>query len=275
MLNKTWLITGASSGLGLMLTKKALLRGDKVFASVRRKSPLDELKATYPNQLEVLNLDVTEVNAVRSAVDKAFLKGSIDYVVSNAAYGLFGVAEALSDQQIERQLATNLIGSIQFIRAALPHLRKQNKGRIVQVSSEGGQVAYPNFSLYHASKWGIEGFIESLSLEVKEFGIDCLIIEPGPTETPFIKGLDLAKSLACYKGSAAEQMRTSLFNGEFPFKGDTENTVNAMLKVIDMSPPPFRVALGSIAFDNIQRALRLRLVELEKQKVLAYSADKN
>jgi len=275
MLNKTWFITGASSGLGLKLTKQALSRGDKVFATVRKISILDELKASFPESLQVLQLDLTDLGSVRSAVDTAFMAGPIDFVVSNAGYGLFGVAEALTDQQIDRQITTNLTGSIQLIRAALPHLRKQNTGRIVQISSEGGQVAYPNFSLYHASKWGIEGFIESVSQEVNEYGIDCVIIEPGPTETNFAKGLDLADSLESYQNSAAEKMRRALFNGDFPIKGDADNTVTAMLKVIDMPKAPFRVALGSIAFDNIHRALTSRLAELEKQKSLAYSADKN
>jgi short-subunit dehydrogenase len=275
MLNKTWFITGASSGLGLKLTKKALLRGDKVFATVRKVSTLDSLKANFPEHLQVLQLDLTELNSISNAINVAFLSGQIDFVVSNAGYGLFGVAEALTDDQIDRQIATNLTGSIQVIRAALPHLRKQNKGRIIQISSEGGQVAYPNFSLYHATKWGIEGFIESVSQEVNEYGIDCVIIEPGPTETNFARGLDLADSLESYQNGVAEKMRQLLLNDAFLIKGDADNTVAAILKVIDMPKAPFRVALGSTAFDNIRRALTSRLAELEKQKCLAYSADKD
>ena len=134
----------------------------------------------------MLTLDVTDIRAVHSNVAAAFeAMGRIDVVVNNAGYGLFGAAEEVTDEQIDRQIATNLTGSIQVIRAALPHLRRQGGGRIVQVSSEGGQIAYPNFSLYHATKWGIEGFVESVAKEVGPFGIDFVIVEPGPTSTQF------------------------------------------------------------------------------------------
>ena len=150
---KTWFITGTSTGLGRILTERLLERGDRVVATLRRPGALDELLARHGDRLQVVTLDVTDVEAIRTAVADAFERMErIDVVVSNAAYGLFGAAEELSDAQIERQIATNLAGSIQLIRAVLPYLREQGGGRIVQVSSEGGQIAYPNFSLYHATK---------------------------------------------------------------------------------------------------------------------------
>ncbi|WP_328807200.1 SDR family NAD(P)-dependent oxidoreductase [Paraburkholderia elongata] len=119
----------------------------------------------------MLTFDVTDTRAVRTGTADAFeTMGPIDVVVNNAGYGLFGAAEEVTDEQIDRQIATNPTGSIQVIRAALPHLRRQGGGRIVQVSSEGGQIAYPNFSIYHATKWGIEGFVESVAKEVAPFG---------------------------------------------------------------------------------------------------------
>ncbi|WP_115720492.1 SDR family oxidoreductase [Gallaecimonas mangrovi] len=274
MNNKTWFITGASSGLGLKLTEKVLTRGDKVFATVRNTQPLAALQEAYPQALQLLHLDLTDTANIRRAVDSAFSAASIDIVVSNAGYGLFGVAEALTDAQISRQLATNLTGAIQLIRAVLPHLRAQGGGRIVQVSSEGGQVAYPNFSLYHASKWGIEGFVEAVAQEVAQWGIDFVIAEPGPTATQFAKGLDVAPSLPSYQGSSAETFRQALLAGNFALKGDTDNTIEAMLSVIDKPKAPLRVALGSIAYNNIRAALTQRLAELTPQKSLAYSADK-
>lgn len=155
---KTWLITGTSTGLGRLLCEQLLERGDRVIATLRKQGALDDLLALHGDRLQILTLDVTDTAAIIAVVSQAFeAAGRIDVIVSNAGYGLFGAAEEASPEQIERQLATNLTGSIHLIRAVLPHLRAQGGGRIVQVSSEGGQIAYPGFSLYHATKWGIEG----------------------------------------------------------------------------------------------------------------------
>src|SRR5476651_166738 len=164
---KTWFITGTSSGLGRQLTQTLLARGDRVAATLRRVEVLDALRAQYGDRLWVAALDVSDTQAVRDVMDRAFAHwGQIDVVVSNAGYAVFGAAEEASDEQIRRQIDTNLVGSIQVIRAALPHLRRQGGGRILQVSSEGGQTAYANFSLYHATKWGIEGFVVAVAQEV-------------------------------------------------------------------------------------------------------------
>ena len=181
---KAWFITGISSGLGRNMTEQLLARGDRVAGTARRLDALDGLKSRYADQLSVAALDVTDSAAVRRVIDGAFNSlGRIDVIVNNAGYGLFGAAEELNDEQIRQQIDTNLVGSIQVNRAALPHLRAQGGGRILQVSSEGGQIAYPGFSLYHAAKWGIEGFVEAVSQEVAPFNIEFTIIEPGPTAT--------------------------------------------------------------------------------------------
>ena len=273
---KTWFITGTSSGLGRILTERLLERGDRVVASLRRPGALDELLAQHGDRLHVLTLDMTDVQAIRTAVAEAFERVErIDVVVSNAAYGLFGAAEELSDAQIERQIATNLTGSIQLIRAVMPHLRKQGGGRIVQVSSEGGQIAYPSFSLYHATKWGIEGFVESVAKEVAPFGIDFVIVEPGPTATQFGQGLDLAQPMPCYDGTPAGEVRRAVSSGSFAIKGDAVKTVNAMIDAADADNPPLRLALGSTAYASISQALAERLGLLEAQKDVALSADRD
>ncbi|MCI0916636.1 SDR family oxidoreductase [Pseudomonas stutzeri] len=271
----TWLITGTSSGLGRVLAERALTRGDQVIATARNLSALDDLKARHPERLHPLALELTDTVNIRRAVDTAFTQvGHIDVVVSNAGYGLVGAAEELSDEQLARQLATNLTGSIQLIRAVLPHLRRQGGGRIVQVSSEGGQVAYPGFSLYHASKWGIEGFIEAVAQEVAGFGIDFMLAEPGPTDTHFGAGIDYAQARPEYAGTPADNVRSALRSGSFPVKGDSERTVDVMMRAIDQPNPPFRLALGSTAHDNIRAALTKRLQELDAHKSEALLADK-
>lgn len=272
---KTWLITGASSGLGHLMCEKLLARGDRVVATVRREVALADMRTQYGDRLQVLVLDLSMTATIRPAVEAAFAQaGRIDIVVSNAAYGLFGAAEELSDTQIERQLTTNLMSSIQLIRAAIPFLRQQGGGRIVQVSSEGGQIAYPNFSLYHASKWGIEGFVEAVRQEVAAFGIDFLLVEPGPTATQFGAGLDMADALPEYQETAAGKMREALRSGELVIKGDAEKCVTAMIAAADADSPPLRLPLGSTAYDNIDAALRARLEALHAMKAVAYSADR-
>ena len=152
IISKTWLITGASSGLGRLMTERLLARGDRVVATARREDSLVDLQREHGDRLVVPVLDLTDTAGIRAVLASAFRQlGRIDVLVSNAGYGLFGAAEEVTDAQIDHQIATNLIGSIQFIRAAIPHLRQQGGGRIVQVSSEGGQIAYPTFSLYHAT----------------------------------------------------------------------------------------------------------------------------
>jgi NAD(P)-dependent dehydrogenase (short-subunit alcohol dehydrogenase family) len=273
---KTWFITGTSTGLGRILTERLLERGDRVVATLRRPGALDELLARHSDRLHVVTLDVTNVEAIRGAVADAFERmGRIDVVVSNAAYGLFGAAEELSDAQIERQISTNLAGSIQLIRAVLPYLREQGGGRIVQVSSEGGQIAYPNFSLYHATKWGIEGFVESVAKEVAPFGIDFLIVEPGPTLTNFRQGLEHARPMNCYDSTPAGEVRKAVSSGSFVLKGDAAKTVNAMIDAVDADRPPLRLTLGSTAYASISQALAERLQSLEAQKDLALSVDRD
>lgn len=271
---KTWLITGASSGFGLILTEKLLARGDRVAATVRRDGVLDDLKAQYGERLWIAKFDLTDVAATRAAVNRAFGElGRIDVVVSNAGYGLFGAGEELTDDQIRHQIDTNLVGSIALIRAALPHLRAQNGGRVLQVSSEGGQRTYPGFSLYHATKWGIEGFVDAVAQEVAPFGIAFTIVEPGPTGTNFRSGVVRAEPMPAYEQTPAGAVRRAIEDGSFKLTGDPVKMADAMIACADSASPPLRLTLGSIAYDSIRKALTERLQALEAQKDIALSTD--
>lgn len=273
-MDKTWLITGASSGLGRLLTERLLERGDCVVATLRREGALQDLQKTYAERLTALKLDLTDVPAIRRTVGDAFARaGRIDIVVSNAGYGLFGAAEEVSDAQIDHQIATNLTGSIQFIRATLPHLRRQGGGRILQVSSEGGQIAYPGFSLYHATKWGIEGFIESVAQEVAPFGIEFILAEPGPTATGFAAALVQGEEMPAYTGTPAGTVRQAFREGTFAVKGDAGRTVEAMIAAATADAPPLRLTLGGTAYESMRAALTDRLQALEDQRDVAFSAD--
>ena len=273
-MSKTWFITGASAGLGRALAENLLGRGDRVAATLRRTGALDDLKARYGEALWIASLDVTETEAVRNVIDRAFAHfGRIDTVVSNAAYGLFGAAEEVTDGQIRHQIDTNLIGSIQVIRAALPHLRVQGGGRVLQVSSEGGQIAYPGFSLYHATKWGIEGFIEAVAQEVAPFGITFTIVEPGPVRTSFSAGLVSPPPMAAYDATPAGDVRRAVESGTFKIKGDAMKMVKAMIDCADRSVAPRRLTLGSGAFSAIRATLLDRLAALDAQKDIALSTE--
>ena len=272
---KTWFITGISSGLGRSMTEKLLARGDRVVGTVRKPDTVSDLKKRYGDRLTVATLDLTDTAAIRSVIDTAFsAMGRMDVIVSNAGYGLFGAGEEVTDEQIRHQIETNLIGSIQLIRAALPRLRAQGGGRILQVSSEGGQVAYPNFSLYHATKWGIEGFVESVAQEVRPFNIELTLIEPGATATDFGKGLVSPPPLAAYENTPAGEIRRMIQSGKFPLKGDANKTAQAIIDCAERNPAPKRLTLGSDAYQRVRAALTERLATLDAQKAIADSTDK-
>ena len=263
-MTRTWFVTGASSGIGRKLTERLLARGDRVGVTLRRMDALDDLRALHGDRLWMAELDVTDLAGVRVVIDRAFGElGRIDVVVSNAAYGLTGAAEELSDAQIRRQIDTNLLGSIGVIRAALPHLRAQGGGRIMQVSSEGGQIAYPGFSLYHAAKWGIEGFVEAVAQEVAPFGIAFTLVEPGPAATAFGANRVDAAPMAVYDTTPAGEIRRALAGGTFVARGDAGKMAQAMIDCADRSPAPRRLTLGSGAYVRVHGALSGRLAELE------------
>lgn len=271
---QTWFITGSSSGFGRLLAEKLLARGDRVAATLRKVHALDDLKEQFGERLWVASLDVTDTEAIRQVTCRAFAElGLIDVVVSNAAYGLVGAAEELSDEQIRQQVDTNLIGSIQVIRAALPFLRAQGGGRILQVSSEGGQITYPDFSLYHATKWGIEGFVEAVATEVASFGIEFTIVEPGPAKTSFGEGIVKSTPMAIYDNTPAGDVRRALEAGSFAVKGDPDKMVQAMIDSVKRTPAPLRLTLGSDAFDRVRAGLSKRLAELDAQKDIARSTE--
>jgi len=273
-MDKTWFITGTSSGFGRELTEQLLARGMRVAATSRNPSVLDNLKLQYSEQLWVGALDVTDTPAVRRVMERAFdFFGRIDVIVNNAGYGLCGAAEEVSDEQIRHQIDTNVIGSIQVIRAALPYLREQGGGRILQLSSEGGQIAYPNFSIYHASKWAIEGFVESIALEVAPFGIEFTLVEPGPTRTGFGSALITPQALEVYDDTPAGKVRRAMASGEFVAAGDPVKMAQAMIASAERSPAPRRLLLGKRAYAHVHKALTERLSALEAQMNIALSAD--
>ena len=275
MTARNWLITGVSSGFGRELATRLLDRGDIVVGTVRRADSVADLVQKYPDTFRRELLDVTDAAAIRDVVDRSFTSlGRIDVVVSNAGYGLFGAAEELSDDQVTHIIATNLTGSIQLIRAALPHLRAQGGGRIIQMSTYGGQVAFPGNSMYHATKWGIEGFAESVAQEVVPFGIGVTIVEPGGARTEFRYGsAQVADLLPAYDGTPAHGFLAMLdaANGLAP--GDPARMAAAIIASADQQPAPLRIILGSQALQTTIGVLKDRIAGFEAQADLASSTD--
>ena len=275
MTQRSWFITGVSSGFGLELSRQLLARGDRVAGTARRIDVVADLSRQYGDQFSTRRLDVTDAVAVKQVVNEAFADlGRIDIVVNNAGYGLMGAAEEVSDEEIEHQFATNVIGSIQVVRAALPHLRAQGGGRILQVSSMGGQWAMPGLSLYHASKWAIEGFFEATSLDLAPFNIQTTIIEPGSARTEFAgSGAKISTAMPEYRDTPAGEVRRRMEPGFHGQPGDPAKMAAAMIASVEQEPAPKRLALGSDAYVNIRKALRDRLAELENQREIACSTD--
>ena len=198
-MNKVVLITGASSGIGLHTVKLFQSKDWKVAATMRK--PEDATALHNIVDVECFRLDVTDVDSIKSAIAATLEKyGRIDAIVNNAGFAVVGPFEAATQEQIERQMQTNVYGVMNVCREILPYFREQKRGTIINVASMGGRITFPLYSIYHASKWALEGFSEALQYEVKEFGIKIKIIEPGPIKTDFY---ERSQSIAKKEGLAA------------------------------------------------------------------------
>ena len=269
-MSSTWFITGASRGMGRELTEQALARGDRVAATLRTPSQLDDLVAVHGHRLWVRQLDVTDTMQMGRVVEEAFNDHErIDVVVSNAGFGVFGAAEDVTNDQVEQMIATNLTAAIHLARLVVPYLRRQGGGRLMQVSSMGGHMAFPAFSLYHATKWGIEGFYEALAQEVAPFGIHTTLVEPGMIRTGFYEAATRVPMSEPYRGGPADRKPIPL--EQMP--GSQTRVVAAMIEAALSENPPRRLLLGSDAYRLVTEALNERLATFERQRAVAFSTD--
>jgi NAD(P)-dependent dehydrogenase (short-subunit alcohol dehydrogenase family) len=242
--DKVWFITGASRGFGREWTIAALDRGDKVAATARDTATLDDLVAKYGDALLALELDVDDRDADIAAVKQAHDHfGRLDVIVNNAGYGQFGFVEEASEAEVRAQFETNVFGALWVTQAALPYLREQRSGHIIQVSSIGGISAFQNVGIYHASKWALEGFSQSLAQEIASFGIHVTLIEPGGFATDWAgSSAKHATPLPAYDEAHAEADRARSQRVATP--GDPHASAAAILKVADAEEPPLRVFFG-------------------------------
>jgi NAD(P)-dependent dehydrogenase (short-subunit alcohol dehydrogenase family) len=264
MTEKIWFITGTSRGFGREWATAALERGDKVAATARDVSTLDDLVERFGDAILPIELDVTDHDADFAAVAQAHEKfGRLDIVVNNAGYGHFGFIEEISEEEARRQLETNLFGALWVTQAALPFLREQGSGHIIQVSSIGGISAFPLVGIYHASKWALEGFSQSLAQEVAGFGIKVTLIEPGGFSTDWGgSSSSTSEPLPAYE-QVHEQVAAAR-KSRLGAAGDPNASAAAILKVVDAAEPPLRVFFGASPLGIAKADYASRLETWEK-----------
>jgi NAD(P)-dependent dehydrogenase (short-subunit alcohol dehydrogenase family) len=269
---RTWFITGSSRGFGREWAIAALERGDSVAATARDTGSLDDLVERFGDRILPLKLDVTDRAAVFDAVETAHRRfGRLDVVVNNAGYGQFGLIEEVSEAEARAQFETNVFGALWVTQAALPILREQGSGHILQVSSIGGISAFPNIGIYNASKWALEAFSQSLAQEVAGFGVKVTLIEPGGYSTDW--GGSSAKHaapLAAYdefREQAAEARKARIGT-----PGDPVATRQAVLKVVDAEHPPLRIFFGDGPLRTAAADYESRLAEWREWEPVSIEA---
>ncbi|HVJ25508.1 MAG TPA: oxidoreductase [Burkholderiales bacterium] len=275
MEHRVWFVTGASSGFGRAVTIAALQNGDRVVGTARNPAAIRSLIEPHGDRALALQLDVTDAQAARKAVEQAAARfGRLDVVFNNAGYGHVGAVEELSDDELRRQLDVNLMGVINVTRAALPLMRKQRSGHLVQMASLNGVEPLPGGAYYTASKFGIKGFSEALAAEVAPLGIRVTIVEPGPFRTRFLsdRSAKWAKPMPDYAdsvGKTRELLRK--MDGSQP--GDPERAAQAIVQAVQAKKPPLRLPLGRMAFEQIRKTLRAQIDELERWAGLGAATD--
>jgi NAD(P)-dependent dehydrogenase (short-subunit alcohol dehydrogenase family) len=267
--SKTWFITGTSRGFGRIWADAALRRGDRVAATARDVRSIADLgRGESEDRLLRLPLDVTDKPACDAAVQRAHAHfDTLDVLVNNAAFGLYGAVEEVSAEQARAQLETNFFGALWVTKAALPLLREQGHGHIVQVSSVGGVQAWPNLGLYNASKWALEGMSQSLAAEVLPLGLKVTLIEP----TGYATGDGPAYAVEADPIPAYRRTQVESPEDE-PARGDPAATVAALFRIVDSQEPPLRVFLGEGPLDELRAEYASRLELWERWNPLSAAA---
>ncbi|WP_233870568.1 SDR family NAD(P)-dependent oxidoreductase [Paraburkholderia adhaesiva] len=269
MSKQKWFITGASGGLGLALTEKVLAEGHHVVAAVRRVAALQSLQESCPDLLEVESVDVTSPEQVTAVAARHL---DVDVVVNNAGGAIIGAMEELSEADIQQQIALNLLAPIHVTRAFLGAMRARKHGTFIHVTSVGGRAAFPSGSMYHAAKFGLEGFAEAVSQEVAEFGIKTIVIEPGSIKTDFVANIRWTEELDDYKDGVVGKLRQQIKAvGDEYASGDPVKMASAIYAISQLAEPPLRTVLGGDAYAVLEASYTRSLAALQAQKDLAGS----
>jgi len=267
---KTIFITGASRGFGKLWAEALLQRGDKVIATVRDLGTLDDLVSKYGDNILPLQLDVNDRAADFEAVNKAKEHfGSIDVLINNAGYGLFGAIEETTEKEAREQMETNFFGLLWLSQAVLPIMREQGHGHIIQLSSVLGLITIPSLGLYNASKFAVEGLSETLATEVKGFGINVSLVEPNGFATDW-SGASSAQTVSMPEYDALKAASST--GRPDDMWGIPEATTEAVLKLIDSETPPLRLLLGKYAYPWIKPNYESRFAEWDSWNEVSSAA---
>lgn len=263
---KVWFITGTSSGFGRLLAEEVLAKGDRVVATARKPEVLQDLIEKYPETARAVKLDVTNLDDAKNSVAEAIKAfGRIDVLVNNAGFALVGAVEEASAEQVKQQFDTNFFGVLNVTREALPILRRQKSGHMVNISSLVGFSAFPLLGLYSASKFALEGVTESLAAEVAPFGIKTMIVEPGPYKTGFAdRGLNFGENELPEVYASKEKFAKD-FDDLNNLADDPVKAVKIIVEAVESENPPFRLPLGLFAFEGIEAKL-----EQVKQEIFTW-----
>lgn len=271
---KVFLVTGSSRGLGRQIVEKALVAGHRVVATARRPEQLSDLVERYGSQVRAIGLDVTDPVAARGAVATAVAEfGRLDVVVNNAGYANTAAVEDITDADFREQVDTNLFGVVNVTKAALPVLREQGEGHIIQVSSVGGRMTTPGLSAYQAAKFAVGGFSEALAQEVAPLGIKVTVLEPGGMRTDWAgSSMTIPPISAPYEQTVGRMVR---LHSDMPDRsaGDPAKVADLVLTVADLPEPPLRLLVGSDAYNYAQQVARARMASDEEWRELSVSTD--
>lgn len=271
MAQKTWFITGCSTGFGRVLTEELLKTDANIVATARNPASLSDIKS---ERLLVLPLDVTKGETILPAVTAAKEKFSgIDVLVNNAGYGMMGAMEESRLEDTRRMFETNVFGLIQVTQAVLPLMRAQKSGYIINMSSAAGMTATAGFAMYNGTKFAVEGISEAMALEVAHMGIKVTLIEPGPFRTDFLsRSLDTQPPIADYAASVGRTREAfGAMNGNQP--GDPVKAAQIIIDLATQPNPPLRLPLGNSAFDRISTKINALKDNLARVETIARSAD--
>jgi len=268
---RVWLITGSSSGFGRAIATTVLDRGEKVVVTARNPQQVEDIQTKYPDRALAVQLDVTQPEQVKAAVEQAIAKfGRIDVLINNAGYGTMGALEELDDETTRRQFDTNVFGALNMMRAVLPSMRQHRSGYILNLSSVGGFVSFPGAGIYCATKFALEALSEALAKEVESLGIKIIIVEPGAFRTDFNgRSLVLAETQIADYEPVIGGFRQWLQDMDGKQPGDPVKAAEAMVQAVNSDNPPLRLALGADAVSAIETKLESVKAELEAWKDVA------
>lgn len=270
--NRVWFITGASSGLGYEFTKAALETGDQVVAVARNIDKLNELMIQYEEALLPLKLDVTDRSAVFNTVTRAVEHfGRLDIIINNAGNMVLGMIEEQSEEEARSQLETNFFGALWVCQAAMPYLREQRSGHIIQISSIGGVLSGPMSGVYSASKFALEGMSEALAQEAAYFGVKLTIVEPGGYWTNLYVKMKTSQPLDAYN-QVKEELAKQFSEGSAD--SDPRLAAEAILKLVNSENPPLRLILGSFVYDIAIKTMKDRIAVWEQWEEVSRKAEK-